>query len=115
MVFSQSKIIWLNILWISNVVLIECQGVLWLNLNLAPIIPCLSRNNISFSFYVPLKVSSRTPGGTHTPGWRQQDFIYKLNTPDHAGKLILEGQLFRCEKNNLTSNKSTFFFEREVT
>jgi hypothetical protein len=37
-------------------------GLLWLTLNLALIIQSLSRNNIFFLFYVPPKISLRTPG-----------------------------------------------------
>jgi hypothetical protein len=53
-----------------------CSGLLWLTLNLALIIQCLSGNNIIFQFRIPCKMflrnpkmSSLTPGGTlnHCP------------------------------------------------
>jgi hypothetical protein len=45
-------------------------GLLWLTLNLALDIQCLSWNNIFFFFLIlRTKMSSRTPGGTRTPGW----------------------------------------------
>jgi hypothetical protein len=45
------------------------QGLLWLSLNLALIIQCLSRNNIFFvQFYVPRMMSSPTHCGERTPG-----------------------------------------------
>jgi hypothetical protein len=43
-------------------------GLLWLTLNLALIIECLAQNSIFFSpFYIPPKMSSRTPEGLRTP------------------------------------------------
>jgi hypothetical protein len=42
-------------------------GLLWLALNLALIIQCLSRNNTYiFQFYLPRKMSSHRPGGKLT-------------------------------------------------
>jgi hypothetical protein len=67
-------------------------GLLWLTLNLATIIQCSSWNTcnifIFFLFYVPPKMSSRTPGGTLTPGWIPLFYIVlhsaALTIPSHC-------------------------------
>jgi hypothetical protein len=62
---------------------------------------CLSWNNIYlFLFYVPPKMSSRTPGGTHTPGWIPLHWRIENNKPDfnwhtNRKRFTVPGLVFR--------------------